>query len=58
MVASSPGSTQVHLDDVAESYDRVFTYTVIGRAERNAVWRELTQIFHAGQHILKLNCGT
>jgi len=45
-------------DSLAESYDRVFTDSLIGRAQRNAVWRELDATFLPGQHVLELNCGT
>jgi 2-polyprenyl-3-methyl-5-hydroxy-6-metoxy-1,4-benzoquinol methylase len=52
------GSTQPYWDKAAETYDQVFTHTLIGRAEREAVWQELGRIFHSGQRILELNCGT
>jgi len=45
-------------DAVAESYDEVFTESVIGRAQRRLVWEEVDRHFHAGQRILELNCGT
>jgi ubiquinone/menaquinone biosynthesis C-methylase UbiE len=31
---------------------------MIGRAQRDAVWSVLTQVFSRGDHILELNCGT
>lgn len=52
------GSIQGYWDETSASYDEVFTNTVIGRAERDAVWRELDRVFQAGQRILELNCGT
>jgi len=45
-------------DHVAETYDAVFTDSLIGRAQRDAVWKELDSCFHPGQRILELNCGT
>lgn len=45
-------------DAVAASYDEVFTDSLIGRAQRDSVWRELDRSFHPGQRILELNCGT
>ena len=45
-------------DHVAETYDEVFTNSLIGRAQRDSVWKELDRCFHPGQHILELNCGT
>jgi ubiquinone/menaquinone biosynthesis C-methylase UbiE len=36
----------------------LFTRSLIGRAQRDAVWTVLTQTFHAGDTIVELNCGT
>ena len=36
----------------------MFTRSLIGRAQRDAVWTVLTQTFHAGDTIVELNCGT
>lgn len=45
-------------DAVAEQYDEAFTNSLIGRAQREAVWRRLDCCFRSGQRILELNCGT
>jgi ubiquinone/menaquinone biosynthesis C-methylase UbiE len=45
-------------DGIAATYDEVFTDSIIGRAQRDSVWRELDRSFHVGQHILEINCGT
>ena len=45
-------------DYVADTYDAVFTNSLIGRAQRDAVWEELDRCFRPGQRILELNCGT
>jgi ubiquinone/menaquinone biosynthesis C-methylase UbiE len=45
-------------DHVAETYDAVFTNSLIGRAQRDSVWKELDRCFHPGQRVLELNCGT
>jgi ubiquinone/menaquinone biosynthesis C-methylase UbiE len=45
-------------DQMAGEYDDVFTNSMIGRAQRDAVWSLLTQVFQQGDHILELNCGT
>ena len=45
-------------DGLAEDYQSSFTDSLIGRAQRNAIWRILEQTFTAGDHILELNCGT
>lgn len=51
-------SQRTAFDCLAESYDRVFTDSLIGRAQRDAVWRELETTFFPGHHVLELNCGT
>jgi ubiquinone/menaquinone biosynthesis C-methylase UbiE len=45
-------------DQMAGEYDDVFTNSMVGRAQRDAVWIVLTQIFQIGDHVLELNCGT
>jgi ubiquinone/menaquinone biosynthesis C-methylase UbiE len=45
-------------DTIAEEYDRVFTNSAIGRAQRDAVWEIAGRTFSPGSHILELNCGT
>ncbi len=57
-VPMSTRSAQPYWDKAAETYDQVFTHTLIGQAERNAVWQELGRVFHSGHRILELNCGT
>jgi ubiquinone/menaquinone biosynthesis C-methylase UbiE len=55
-LASSPFDAP--FDHVADTYDTVFTNSLIGRAQRDSVWRELDRCFHPGQRILEINCGT
>jgi ubiquinone/menaquinone biosynthesis C-methylase UbiE len=45
-------------DAVAEEYDRLFTNSFIGKAQRQSVWRELDCSFQPGQRVLEINCGT
>lgn len=45
-------------DSLAPSYDELFTRSLIGRAQRNAVWDVFAEIFTKGNRILELNCGT
>jgi SAM-dependent methyltransferase len=45
-------------DAIAESYDSLFTTSMIGRSQRAAVWREAQTVFRAGDRVLELNCGT
>jgi ubiquinone/menaquinone biosynthesis C-methylase UbiE len=45
-------------DRMAPSYDDAFTRSLIGTAQRKAVWDVLRRKFRAGDRILELNCGT
>lgn len=45
-------------DTLAKDYDDLFTRSLIGRAQRGAVWKQAAQTFSAGDHVLELNCGT
>jgi ubiquinone/menaquinone biosynthesis C-methylase UbiE len=45
-------------DMLADTYDDMFTHSMIGRAQRDAVWDLLAQLFEPGAQILELNCGT
>jgi ubiquinone/menaquinone biosynthesis C-methylase UbiE len=45
-------------DRIAQDYDLTFTDSLIGRAQRNAVWKVLTRTFRANEKVLELNCGT
>src|SRR5207249_9749801 len=53
-----PGPIQPAFDALAETYNETFTRTLIGRAQRDAVWRELARVFRPGQRICEINCGT
>jgi ubiquinone/menaquinone biosynthesis C-methylase UbiE len=58
LVALASTARAAPFDHVAETYDAVFTNSLIGRAQRDSVWKELDRCFHPGQRILELNCGT
>lgn len=45
-------------DAIADSYDDAFTRSVIGRAQREIVWKVVADTFRAGDRVLELNCGT
>ena len=51
-------SNQTYWDRTAENYDRIFSETVIGRVQRDAVWHEMDKVFQSGMRVLELNCGT
>ena len=50
--------TVLAFDSLAAKYDDLFTRSMIGRAQRGAVWDALIDTFEPGSHILELNCGT
>lgn len=45
-------------DSIAPDYDLLFTYTCIGRAQRQAVWSKMAEVFRPGNRVLEINCGT
>jgi ubiquinone/menaquinone biosynthesis C-methylase UbiE len=45
-------------DRIAQDYDQRFTGSLIGRAQRDAVWKVLRRTFRTNDKILELNCGT
>jgi ubiquinone/menaquinone biosynthesis C-methylase UbiE len=45
-------------DCIAEQYDDIFTHSLVGRAQRDAVWEVLRRTFRRGERLLELNCGT
>jgi len=45
-------------DSVALDYDRLFTNSSIGQAQRAQVSREIERCFFPGSNVLELNCGT
>jgi SAM-dependent methyltransferase len=57
-LAMAPPQAALIFDQMASTYDEVFTRSLIGRAQRDAVWDVAAKTFRAGDHILELNCGT
>ena len=45
-------------DVLAPSYNALWTDTPRGREQRAAVWREIDGLFHEGDRVLDLGCGT
>jgi ubiquinone/menaquinone biosynthesis C-methylase UbiE len=45
-------------DAIAQDYDRIFTHSILGRAQRSLIHEALRGHFREGQRILDLNCGT
>jgi SAM-dependent methyltransferase len=45
-------------DELAATYDEDFTESVIGRLQRDALWRRFGRFFEPGQQLLDLGCGT
>jgi ubiquinone/menaquinone biosynthesis C-methylase UbiE len=54
----NPIPSAMPFDAIARIYDRTFTDTAIGRAQRTAVWQEMDRAFHRGHRVLEINCGT
>src|SRR5580658_11190277 len=52
------GLNQAPFDALADSYDREFTFSKIGQAQRSAVWKELGRTFRSGDRVLEIGCGT
>jgi SAM-dependent methyltransferase len=55
MIALAAGAA---FDALAERYDEQWSESVTGRKQRAAVWRWVQPLFHAGDRILDLGCGT
>jgi SAM-dependent methyltransferase len=51
-------SAGLAFDQLARNYDALWTNTLIGRAQREAVWRWIDPLFQPGDSILDLGCGT
>lgn len=45
-------------DAMAADYDDLFTFSIVGRAQRDVVWNRALTTFAAGDRVLELNCGT
>lgn len=57
-LALSQASQVATFDALADTYDSVFTDSLVGKAQRMQVWAEMDRAFSAGQRILEINCGT
>ena len=58
MTAMQPQAYPAPFDAVAARYDKTFTSSLIGQAQRAAVWSELAQTFRSGDRVLEIGCGT
>ena len=54
MVQTRPAA----FDAIASQYDDLFTNSLIGRAQRGAVWDVACRHLRPGSSVLELNCGT
>ena len=45
-------------DAIARDYDRIFTHSILGKAQRSLIHEALRGYFRSGQRVLDLNCGT
>jgi ubiquinone/menaquinone biosynthesis C-methylase UbiE len=55
-LAKTPPVTM--FDRLADSYDHIFTDSLIGKAQRQQTWDVMDREFSPGQRILEINCGT
>jgi len=51
-------SATAAFDPLAARYDELWTWTAIGRAQRDLVWRHIDPLFQPGNRILDIGCGT
>jgi len=58
MSAAQQHAYPAPFDAVAPRYDETFSSSLIGQAQRAAVWSELAKTFHPGNRILEIGCGT
>ncbi len=45
-------------DAMAAHYDELFTFSTVGRSQREVVWKRAAAVFPSGCRVLELNCGT
>ena len=45
-------------DRLATTYDSLFTFSTIGKSQREVVWEHALKVFAKGSRIVELNCGT
>jgi len=57
-LSRGPSNAGAVFDQIAMEYDQIFTDSLIGRAQRDAVWKVLASTFKPNDNILELNCGT
>jgi SAM-dependent methyltransferase len=53
-----PAAAGLAFDRLATAYDSLFTFSAIGKSQREVVWKRALTVFAIGNHILELNCGT
>ncbi|HZT30161.1 MAG TPA: class I SAM-dependent methyltransferase [Bryobacteraceae bacterium] len=51
-------SAAAAFDALAERYDEMWTHSLVGRLQRDAVWSEIDGLFQPGEAVWDLGCGT
>ncbi len=51
-------SAHAAFDSLAARYDALWTHAPIGRAQREQVWDCIDPLFHSGEALLDIGCGT
>ncbi len=54
----NPSPVAAAFDVLAPEYDSIWTYGFIGELQRAQVRREILPLFHAGEKVLEIGCGT
>jgi ubiquinone/menaquinone biosynthesis C-methylase UbiE len=57
-LAATTSPVALAFDRLASDYDSIFTFSAIGKSQRDVVWKHLLSAFVPGSHVLELNCGT
>jgi SAM-dependent methyltransferase len=57
-LSPSLSNAQRYWDSAATTYHQKFGGTTVGMIRRRTVWRTIERVFHPGQQILELSCGT
>lgn len=58
MLGETAAPVATAFDHLATDYDSIFTFSTIGKLQRDVIWKRLLSVYCAGEHILELNCGT
>ena len=58
VAVETPHIAGAAFDRMAAQYDARFTFSMVGRTQRDVVWQRAAAVFVPGSRVLELNCGT